>query len=220
MIRGAIFDLDGTLLDSNPYWNKAPGAYLETLGREARPGLAKTLFTMTLTEAADYMSREYALTVSPEEIMAGVNAAMEGFYLRDVPLRAGVPALLRGLEERGIPCAVASVTDKPLVETALRRFGLLDCFSAVVTAAEVGVGKQEPDVYLQAAERIGAAPTETLVFEDALHALRTAKRAGFCTVGVRDDASQDQQEEIRAVSALYLEDFSDLSGLWAAVGKE
>ena len=213
MIRGAIFDLDGTLLDSNPYWDKAPEAYLASLGKQARPGLARTIFTMTLPEAADYMIREYGLTQRPEEIMAGVNAAMEGFYLRDVPLKPGVPALLRLLRERDLPCAVASVTDKPLVEAVLRRFGLREAFSAIVTTAEVGVGKHSPDVYLRAAERIGRLPEETLVFEDAPHALRTAREAGFPTFAVWDAASADREEELRALSTFYGTDLTDLSQL-------
>ena len=217
MIRGAIFDLDGTLLDSNGYWEKAPEAWLAALGKRAKPGLGRAIFSMTLPEAADYLIAEYGLAQTPEEIAAGVNAAMERFYRQDVPLKPGVPALLRALEERGVPCAVASVTDKALVETALRRFGLLPRFAAIVTTEEAGAGKHAPDVYLLAAERLGAVPAETLVFEDALHALITAKNAGFRTVGIYDAASADRQAEIRGVSEFYLPDFSDCARVLTAL---
>ena len=204
MIRGAIFDLDGTLLDSNGFWERAPEAWLAALGKRAKPGLGRAI-------------AEYGLAQTPEEIAAGVNAAMERFYRQDVPLKPGVPALLRALGERGVPCAVASVTDKALVETALARFDLLSCFAAIVTTEEAGAGKHAPDVYLRAAERLGAKPAETLVFEDALHALSTAKNAGFRTVGVFDAASADMQAEIRAVSEFYLPDFSDCARVLAAL---
>ena len=217
MIRGAIFDLDGTLLDSNGFWERAPEAWLAALGKRAKPGLGRAIFSMTLPEAADYLIAEYGLAQTPEEIAAGVNAAMERFYRQDVPLKPGVPALLRALGERGVPCAVASVTDKALVETALARFDLLPCFAAIVTTEEAGAGKRSPDVYLLAAERLGAKPGETLVFEDALHALSTAKNAGFRTVGVFDTASADMQAEIRAVSEFYLPDFSDCACVLAAL---
>ena len=92
MIRGAIFDLDGTLLDSNPFWEKAPEAWLAALGKRAEPGLGKTIFSMTLPEAADYLIAEYGLAQTPEEIAAGVNAAMERFYRQEIPVKPGAPS--------------------------------------------------------------------------------------------------------------------------------
>jgi HAD superfamily hydrolase (TIGR01509 family) len=217
LIRGAIFDLDGTLLDSNAYWDKAPEAWLASLGKRAELGLGTRIFAMTLPEAADYLIGEYGLVQTPEELAEGVNAAMERFYLEEIQPKPGVPELLRALADKGIPCAVASVTDRYLVETALGRFGLLPRFAAIVTTDEAGAGKNEPEVFLRAAEKLGSQPGETLVFEDALHALRTAKNAGFLTVGVYDAASGDRQEEIRAVSDYYLRDFSDCAAILAAL---
>ena len=217
MIRAAIFDLDGTLLDSNPYWDKAPEAYLASVGVTAEPGIGKTIFAMTLPEAVEYLRRTYGLSQTGQEITHGVNAMMERFYLREVPVKEGIPALLDALNDRGLAMMVASVTDRSLVETVLRRHGLLERFAGVITTDEVGKGKQEPDIYLQAAERLGCAPGEVLVFEDALHALRTAKKAGFPVVGVFDEASREVWEEIRAVSDWNLPDFSNLDGLLAAM---
>ena len=217
MIRGAIFDLDGTLLDSTPYWDRAPEVYLAGLGKRAKSDLARTIFPMTMPEAADYMIAEYALAQSQRQVVDGVNAAMKEFYLHDVPLKPGVTALLDALRERGVPLMVASVTDKRLVEAVLTRFDVLRRFRGVVTVAEVGVGKQEPDVYLAAAERLGCASAETLVFEDALHALRTAKRAGFRTVGVRDAGGGVPQDALRAEAEFYLPDYSDCTAILAAL---
>ncbi len=219
MIRGAVFDLDGTLLDSSLWWDKAPADWLKSVGKEARPDLAETIFSMTLPQAADYMIAEYDLCQTPRELMDGVNAVMEGFYLREVPLKPGVRELLDALAARGVPMAVASVTDKRLVEAALKRHGVLGRFRSLVTTDEAGAGKQEPAVYLLAAERIGSAPGETLVFEDALHALLTAKRAGFRTVGVCDVGSPKQQKALAAESEFYLRDFSDCSAILAAADR-
>lgn len=213
MITGAIFDLDGTLLDSSGFWDLAPAAYLRTQGKEPRPGLAQAVFPMTVPEAAAYMIREYGLDRTPDEITSGVNAAMERFYLHDIPLKDGAAEAVRALAERHVPLAIASVTDKSLVEAVLRRFGLAGAFAWIVTTGEVGAGKSEPDVYLRAAERIGSTPENTLVFEDALHALRTANRAGFRTVGIYDTASEGLQEQIRAESAFYLRSFAEIGSV-------
>lgn len=213
MITGAIFDLDGTLVDSNGFWDLAPDAYIRACGKEPAPGLGQTIFAMTVPEAADYLRREYGLDRTPEEITRGINDTMKGFYLHDIPLKDGVKEGIRKLAERHIPMAVASVTDKALVTAVLERFGLLEFISAIVTTDEAGAGKQEPDVYYLAAEKIGSKPENTLVFEDALHALETARRAGFRTVGVYDDASAAKQEEIRNTSDYYIRTFRDIEAV-------
>ena len=213
MITGAIFDLDGTLLDSNGYWDQAPDAYLRTQGKTAKPGLGQTIFAMTVEEAAEYMIREYGLDRTPEEIASGVNAAMEKFYLNTIPLKDGAAETIRKLADMRIPMAIASVTDRALVGAVLHRFGLTDLIDCVVTTDDVGVGKQEPDIYLRAAEMIGSVPENTLVFEDALHALKTAKKAGFQTVGVYDAASDDRQAEIRRESRFYIRSFQEIDAV-------
>ena len=180
MITGTIFDLDGTLVDSNGYWDLAPEAYLRACGKEPEPGIGQKIFAMTVPDAADYLRREYGIDQSPAEIVKGINDTMKYFYLHDIPLKDGV---------------------------------LLDLISTIVTTDDAGVGKQEPDVYYLAAKEIGSKPENTLVFEDALHALVTAKRGGFQTVGVYDDASAEKQEEIRKTSDFYIRTFWEIEAV-------
>ncbi len=214
MIRGAVFDLDGTLVDSNPYWAQAPVAYLSSLGKQAAAGLAETIFPMTMQEASEYMIREYGLTLTPEEFAEGIDATLDHYYRFEIPVKDGVPALLNALRIRGIPCAIATVTPRHLVEAVLKRHDLLSFFSGIITTEDVGIGKQSPDVYLRAADCLGSKVAETLVFEDAVHALKTAKRAGFPTVGVGDAAMMGREAEVQSLSDCYLADFSDLEGLF------
>lgn len=213
MIRGAIFDMDGVLLDSNGHWEKAAEKYLEGLGIAPRPGMAQAIFEMTLPEAADYLIRECGVRQSPEEILQGCNAVMKAFYESEIEKKEGIFELLDALQMKGIPMMVATVTDRPLVEAGLKRHGLLDFFEGIVTAAEAGEGKSSPRIYLEAAKRIQCKPEETLVFEDALHALKTAKKAGFVTVGVYDAYSEEKQPEMKASAHLYLRDYKNLAAL-------
>ncbi|MBP3729546.1 MAG: HAD family phosphatase [Lachnospiraceae bacterium] len=214
MIRGAIFDMDGVLLDSNRHWEKAAEKYLEGLGIEARPGMAQAIFEMTLPQAADYLIREYGVTQRPEEILEGCNAVMIEFYRKEIEKKEGIFELLDALQMKGIPMMVATVTDRPLVEAGLLRHGLLDFFEGIVTAAEAGEGKSSPRIYLEAAARMRRKPEEILLFEDALHAVKTAEKAGFITVGVYDSYSEAKQEELKKTARIYLRDYGDLSPLW------
>ena len=213
MIRGAIFDMDGVLLDSNGYWEKAAVEYLKSLGIPFQPGLAQAIFEMTLPEAADYLIREYGVKKTPEEISDGCNQVMLGFYQTEIQPREGIFQLLDALQMKGIPMIVATVTDRPLVEAALVRHGLLDFFEGIVTAAEAGEGKSSPRIFLEAARRIKRKAEESLVFEDALHALETARKAGFVTVGVYDAYSEEKQEALKAKAHVYLRDYHDIDAL-------
>lgn len=215
VIRGAIFDLDGTLLDSMPMWNRAGEVYLAGLGVRAKPGLAKVMFPMTIQQSAVYLRQEYALPLTEGEIIAGINRTIEGFYRSKALFKKGVPEFLKGLKAAGIVMAVATVTDRPYVEAALHHLKARQYFRAVLTATEVGAGKDRPDIYLKTAAALGTAAEETLVFEDALHAARTAKAAGFQTVGVYDASSEDCQAALREECNYYLTDFKDFSSFAA-----
>jgi len=218
MIKAAIFDLDGTLLDSNGQWNLAPVRFLQDLGKQARPGLAEAMFTMTLPQAADYMREEYGVRMTPAEMMTGINGAMEKLYMTEVTVKPGVPELLRELHSRGVKMMVVSVTDRYLVEMALERFGLLELFADILSSDKTGLGKHSPEMFLMAAGMMDSSPEETFVFEDAPHALKAAGEAGFVTVGVYDAACDGRQDEVRALSDIYLADFSDLSRVYELAG--
>ncbi len=213
MIKGALFDLDGTITDSNTYWDRAPEAFLMSLGIKAEPDLGQMVFSMTVPEAVVYMINKYSLSLSPGEVMEGLHESAERFYSREVELKPGITEVLRMLKEEGISLAVVTVTGRELAESALKRHDIADLFEHIVTTDDAGAGKQEPAVYIMAADKLGSLREETLVFEDAPHAAMTAKKAGFITVGVYDDAVRDRQEELKKTTDLYLPDYRELSGL-------
>ena len=208
MIRGAIFDMDGTLLDSMPFWENAGEIYLASIGVAAKPGLSKVLYPLTVPEAAAYLKKAYSLPQTPTGIEEGINRTVESFYFDKAPAKNGVAEFLEGLRGYGIKKAVATVTGRECAGAALTRLGLMPLFERIVTSDEVGAGKDRPDIYLRAAQVLGTSVKQTLVFEDAVYAARTSARAGFVTVGVYD-GSCTVQEELRSVCRYYISGFED-----------
>lgn len=208
-IRGAIFDVDGTLLDSMFIWDTIGETYLRSIGYQPKENLNETFKNMSLHQAARYYQTEYGVTQSIDEIMDGVNAMLERYYRFEVPLKPGVAELLERLRQDGVKLCIATATDRHLVEAALDRCGVLSCFGEIFTCNEVGHGKDEPDIFEAALRFLGTRREETLVFDDALYAVRTAKEAGFPVAAVYD-SHERSQAEVRARSDLYLEDLTQL----------
>ena len=208
MIKGAIFDLDGTLLDSMSIWDTIGEDYLHSLGIEPRENLAETFKTFTLEESAEYYRTHYGVNLSVEEIVNCVNGMIEDFYRNTVPLKKGVFEFLAGLSEKGVKMCIATVTDKYLAEAALTRLKVRQYFGEIFTTAEVGCGKNDPMIYRTALAYLETEKSETLVFEDALHALMTAKNDGFTVVAVYD-VHEENQAELKAVADRYIANFND-----------
>lgn len=209
-IKGVIFDADGTLLDSMPLWMEAGSRWLCTKGIEPKPGLEQILFSMTMDQGADYLKEAYSIPMEKEEIKEEVNAMVRQAYWEEIPVKPGVREMLQWLKEEGIPATVATATDYELIGGALERLQLLPCFQKVYTCTEVGKGKESPLIFQKAADTMGTCPEETLVVEDAIHALLTAKKAGFLTAAVFDAASEKEQERLRAEGTFYAENMADL----------
>ena len=208
MIKGAIFDLDGTLLDSMFIWDTIGEEYLRSLGKEPHEDLKETFMTLTLEEAAEYYREHYGVTLSVKEIVDGVNAMVEQTYRTKVTLKSGVAEYLAWLRENGVRMCVATVTDRYLVEETLERLGVRHYFSEIFTCAEVGFGKDKPIIYQKALEHLETEKRDTYVFEDMLFALNTAKTDGFPTVGVYD-RHEEHQDELKELSDYYIRDFTD-----------
>ena len=208
MLKGAIFDFDGTLVDSMFIWDTIGEDYLRSLGKEPHEDLKETFMTLTLEEAAEYYRTYYGVTLSVKEIVDGVNTMVEGIYRTRVALKQGVADFLARLKDNGTRMCIATVTDRYLVEETLDRLGILQYFSEIFTCAEVGYGKDKPIIYRKALEHLDTAKNETYVFEDSLFALKTAKADGFTTVGVYD-RHENRQDNLKNLADYYIVDFAD-----------
>lgn len=207
-ITCAIFDFDGTLFDSMPIWDDLGEVYLHSLGKEPKPSLREDLRPLSLYQSASYLRKEYDLPLSADEIMQGINRIIEHFYLYEVLPKPGAEEFLRHMQQAGTAMCIATASERYQVEAALKRCGLEPYFAAIFTCGEVGHGKDEPDIFRQAMEHFGADRRSTVVFEDALHAIQTAKADGFLVAGVFD-RSEKRQEEIRKLADWYIPDFKE-----------
>ena len=217
MLKGAIFDFDGTLFDSMFIWDTAGEVYLRSIGIEPREDLQKVLKPMSLLQSATYIREKHAIPLTVEEIMDGINRTVEDFYFHTVQPKEGVIALLEQIKAQGIKMCIATATDRYQVEAALKRCGMEAFFSEIFTCTDVGHGKDEPVIFQKAMEYLGTTKADTIVIEDAYHAARTAKADGFITVAVYD-SHEERQEELKALSDVFLEDFTQLNTFWKFAG--
>lgn len=206
----AIFDMDGTLVDSMGYWNQLADEYLvERHIPPLTPALKEESIALTMLESAQLFIREFGLSGTPEQIAGEINALMEAHYRTDVPLKPGVITCLERMKAAGFQMCVASSTCPELLDICLRRLGVRDYFTFLLSCEEVGVGKNRPDVYLEAARRMGGRPENTVVFEDILVAAATAKKAGFSLGVIYDVNSAAEQEPLKALADCYFTRWDD-----------
>ena len=206
MVKGAIFDLDGTLIDSMFIWDTFGEDYLKSFGIEEKENLAEVFKTFTLEQAAEYYRNHYNIKLSVKEIVEGINDMVAEIYRTKVVLKPGISDFLKRLQTAGVKMCVATVTDKPIVEDVLKRLNIYEYFSEIFTCAEVGYNKETPEIYREALKHLGTEKTETVVFEDVFHALKTAKKDGFKIAAVYD-SHEPRQKEMKEISDYYITDF-------------
>ena len=206
-IKAAIFDMDGTLINSLIFWDML----WEKLGRTYQndPTFRPTtdedrqMRTMLLIDCMALIHARYGLGESAAELTDFANQLILELYTHIAKPKEGVVEFLEALQQKGIPMCVASATTADLVHLALESCGIKKYFSHLLSCADLGTGKDRPDIYLLAASRLGAAVEETWVFEDSLTAIRTAKSIGMPTVAIYDPCNYGA-EEMEKIATVYI----------------
>ncbi len=209
--RGAIFDLDGTLLDSLGAWAEIDVRFLTARGIPVDGAYTEAVKHMTFPEAAAYTKERYLLPESVQDIQAEWMQMIREEYRLRIPLKPHAGEFLQALHAHGVTLALATSSRTDLFLPALERCGVRSLFSVFVTTEEAARGKNFPDVYLLAAERLALMPKECAVFEDIVSGVRSAKEAGFFTVAVQDESAAADQPALRALAHAYLPDYSPAS---------
>ena len=206
-IKGAIFDMDGTLVDSLMVWD----VLWDEFGRrftengKFRPSAEadKAVRTMTLKEAMHYLHELYNIGANGDELLEAANKTIRKFYAEDVKLKEGVIEFLEYCFGKGVKMCIASATDKKLIAVAVEHCGIGKYFSGVLSCADIGKGKEEPDIYLKALEFLGTTKEESCVFEDSAVAICTAHKIGINTVGIYDKLNYGQ-DVIKDTANVYI----------------
>ena len=209
MSKGFIFDVDGTILDSMSIWMDAGKLYLESLGIKTDENIGEVMFEMTMEQGAKYLQDNYNVELSIEEICQGINDRVFEFYEEEAPEKPGIREVLEKAKKRKISMTIATSTDRPMIEAALKRLDLIDYFQEIFTTTEVGKGKDSPDIFNKAMLAMNTSPENTWLFDDAAYSLATAKKMGINTVGVYDVHSDGRQDEVKKFSDVYIKEWRE-----------
>ena len=206
----AIFDLDGTLLDSMPIWVNLGETVLKSLGIIPDEETTARFRTMTLTQSSYYIKDHFPLKISAEELLQLFTDTVRKGYEEEAPLKPYAMEFLKLLHSRNIPICVATASERYLTEAALKRTGVLPYLQFVITCSDIGKTKETPDIYLEAVKKLGGTPQNTVVFEDSYFSVISAKNGGFPVIAMYDECAKNEQNEIQKIADGYLESFREI----------
>jgi 16S rRNA pseudouridine516 synthase len=208
--KGAIFDMDGTLMDSMWMWKDIDIEYLNRFGIELPPDLQHKIEGMSLPETAVYFQKRFGIRDSVEKMESDWNQMAMEFYQTRVELKKGARELLDAMKARGMKLGIATSNSLPLTRAALCANGVEDMFDTVRSAAEVAHGKPSPDIYLSVAQEWEMRAEDLIVFEDIPMGALAGKRAGMEVVAVEDPWAASRREELKTIADYYMHDFTEL----------
>ena len=215
-IRGAIFDMDGTLVDSLFLWERLWEEFGKRYCNGARLPIReeddRLIRTMILADAMEHVHRVCGIGRDGGELLTVAEEMIDGFYKNQVCLKDGVREFLEYCRGKGIRMMIASATRREYVEAAAKHCGIDGYFRGLISCADVGKGKEHPDVFLRAAKILGTEVSETCVFEDSLTALVTARDVGMKTVGIYDKYNYGG-EALSSVADVYIAEGETLKKL-------
>lgn len=209
-MKYALFDCDGTLMDSMEMWVNLASDVLKRYGVDLPREVERETASMSHKDAAIFYADKFLNGEKAEELERTFTEVLEENYREKLTLKPHVADVLQKLSEQKIPMAVASSTDENLLLLGLERLGLLPYFQFVQTVDNTGFSKNSDDYFKLVCEKFGCKPEDILFFDDALYALERAKKNGLVLVGVQDDTNTDHEEAIRQVSDYYINDFSEI----------
>lgn len=205
-----IFDLDGTITDTNGLWAEVDREFLGRRGLAPTPEYQRVVERSIYPIAARFTREHYHLPESPEAIMGEWDSLADHHYRELAPLKPGAEEFLRQCRAEGRPMALFTACRPALCRVALERFQLTNLFGHIVFAEEIGLEKRDPRCFVRLSQLLGAPPEECTLFDDSPDNCATAAKAGMDTVGVYDAYYKNRQDELKAVCRGYIRSFEEL----------
>lgn len=212
-ISGAIFDLDGTLVDSMAMWEQFTDSFLADFGITADPTIEEPVAAATVPASIAFFRKHYLPDYSYEELEKRIDDKVLSAYSETIPAKHGLKPFLFALRNKGVRMCVATSSPRRYAEAALKRLNIDHYFCCVLSCEDLNTNKNVSDIYDRAFDILGTPKETTYVFEDALYAIKTAKAAGYKVVGIKDGSNEEATEEIRALSDVYIKDYDDFRGM-------
>lgn len=211
-ITGAIIDLDGTILDTMEQWDTLGLQYLQERHIEPKQDFLDRIGTMTLRQSAEVFHQEYGVQEDVSEIIRELVERLRFLYANEARIKPGALDTLRLLKRGGVDIALATATSNELARDGLRRNGALKFFDGIFSCrdSEIKESKTSPKIFEYARRFLGSALNETIVIEDALYAIETAKKAGYFVIAIEDRSERTRKESIQAIADVYVNDHAEL----------
>ncbi len=184
--QAVIFDMDGLLVDSEPVWAVAENAMMAARGKQSDLEIQKTLVGLRMRDFLEGMRRAYDMTDTVDDLAADITGRMTGLIPQQVHPRPGAPELLEFLLVHHVPCAIASSSPMVIIDVTVSSRGWDRYFRTHVSGDDVQHGKPAPDIYLEAARRLGVDPANCLALEDSPTGARAAVAAGMTCCAIPD----------------------------------
>ena len=209
MIDAVVFDLDGLLIDTEQVWDQVREALVRERGGRWHDRAQADMMGMSSTEWSRYLHEELGLSEPPEELNRLVVERMQEQYRAGLPVIDGAVEAVRRMADRW-PIGLASSSNRPLIDLTLDGMGVAELFRATVSSEEVERGKPAPDVYLEAARRLGVAPERAAAVEDSANGIRSAKAAGMRVVAI-PNRHFPPAEDVLELAVVRLESLAELT---------
>lgn len=209
-IEAAIFDLDGTLIDSTDIWAQIDVNFFTNRGLPVPTDYADQIAHLGLKDAATYTKSKYNLPESEEAIIKEWNDAAFEMYEKEVLLKPYAEEILKFLKSSGIKLAVATANSEDLYMPCLRRLGIDKYFDYILDVNKAKVDKGNVKLYFMINEKLGIDVNKTVVFEDVYKNLKTAHDNGYITIGISDKATQSTKGLKKKYSTIYIDSFEEL----------